>query len=557
MKKTLLAILFACTLILTFALAACNNRGNNSGSSSVSPSGSSSGYLSGDSSSGSANGGSSSGEDPTDEYAAYKVTADEYAAAFAADAFTNVTVTFNSTTENENSSLLDFLAILGLNFNFTENKTFLIDLPNERIATFTEYNGLDYAHIYAKTDDDYFYFYKEPNDEKYLKKPVDQDEFETFVESVFDGEMFAMIDNAYASLSFDEETSSYRAKNYSFAPYPDYPEDVIELTELSVKFENGRLVNFTYTQKNNDSTEISSYAFSERGNTAIELPSEDEYEDIYTISFETNNGVYGDVFYSSVYVPRSATYKIVGNKITSGKIEVEAQANEGYVFDKWTVNGEEIAPEGAVPGDCTITAEFKPEGEYYTVTFVSDNEEYGTVSVPYLYVSVGAEYVVEEDIIRSGELDAIACANLGYVFDKWTVNGVELAAEGTILGDCTVTALFKPFVTDQDAYYLVFPAGEYGFEVYDDYCKFEHAEESEYVAALEYACFCEGDVIRIRTGAEENYIIDWNFSDPDTAAAATSDPDGHAVIKEEGYYNIFVDENDLGRIVKLDEELDF
>ena len=551
MKKTLLSVLLAFVLAFTLALAACTN--NDTGVTSDSASSSSernddSSVSASDSSTDQS--GDQSG-DATEGHDAYMVTAEEYTAALSPEAFPNATVTFSSV-QKINLVLLEQTA--------ETTEIYKIDSENERLDISYEADGGFFGkasnrYIYTKSEDEYYYFFKETDFEKFYKTESSEEDLCYEFENLFDNRILNLVYDSYADLTFDESTDSYCAVDYTFAPYPDFPEETVTLKEFSIKFENGDLISYSYKKSTEGNTETGSCVVSDRGTTVVELPAEDEYVETVSVSFETNGYVYGYVGYSSITIPENSTLIITGDTVSFGKISATAEANEGYIFEKWTVNGEDLTEDYVISENCTIVAEFKPEGEYYTVKFVSDNEDYGEVSVSYIYVPTDATYTILDDIIISGELDAIALANSGYVFDKWTVDGNELPEEGVIPGDCTVTAVFKPFVADPEAYYLVFPSVEYGYDVYNDYCKFFEDDDPEYKASLSDVILSAGDVIRVRLGTDVGeYLSAFNAQDPATAAAATIDKDGNAVIKADGTYIIRVDQNGLAYIEITDEE---
>ena len=540
MKKTLLSILLAFVLAFALALAACTSGDNATDDNSSFGASDSSADQSGDQSG-----------DATDGHDAYKVTAEEYTAALSSEAFPNATVTFSSIQKID-------LVLFEQTAETTE--IYKIDRENGRLEKSYEADGgffgkASNSYIYTKSEDEYYHFIKETDFEKYYKTESSEEDLEYEFENLFDNRILNLVYDSYADLTFDESTDSYCAVDYTFAPYPDYPEETVTLTEFSIKFENGDLIGYSYKREEEGNAETGSCVVSDRGTTVVDLPAEDEYVETVSVSLDTNGYVYGQVDYSSITIPENSTFNITGDTVSFGKISVTARANEGYVFEKWTVNGEDLTEDYVISENCTIVAEFKPEGEYYTVNFVSNNEDYGEVSVSYIYVPTDATYTICGDMIISGELDAVALADFGYVFDKWTVDGNELPEEGVIPGDCTVTAVFKPFVADSEAYYLVFPSDEYGYGVYDDYCKFFEDDDPQYKASLSDVILSAGDVIRVRLGADVGeYLSAFNAQDPATAAAATIDKDGNAVIKADGTYIIRVDQNGLAYIEVMDEE---
>ena len=139
----------------------------------------------------------------------------------------------------------------------------------------------------------------------------------------------------------------------------------------------------------------------------------------------------------------------------------QAEANEGYTVEKWTVNGKEDTFAGndnmlsmAIQENSDVQVYFKKEGDTndeYTVTFAADPVEGGTVTASY------AEGFSSRDIFSGDKVPAgkyvtfVAEAYAGYEFEKFTVNGVDATPDFTapekyateLTGALNVVAHFK------------------------------------------------------------------------------------------------------------------
>ena len=130
-----------------------------------------------------------------------------------------------------------------------------------------------------------------------------------------------------------------------------------------------------------------------------------------------------------------------GEKVDEGKSVIFiAEANEGYEFVKYTVNGLDATMDFTQPEryeetelyrDIEVVAVFKSTApaEEYAVTYAADPEEGGTVTATY-YDNVNDEEVpFDSGAMFSGDenyLTFTAKANDGYKFIKWTANGEDL-----------------------------------------------------------------------------------------------------------------------------------
>lgn len=111
-----------------------------------------------------------------------------------------------------------------------------------------------------------------------------------------------------------------------------------------------------------------------------------------------------------------------------------ATAQYTYQFTQW----QNIAP---VDGDRVVVAQFTRITNEYTVTFVSSNSEYGSVTEDTITALYGTTVTVDGNSVYVGAYDSTATPNEAtaqytYSFVNWT------GAPATVTGDVTITANF-------------------------------------------------------------------------------------------------------------------
>ena len=158
-----------------------------------------------------------------------------------------------------------------------------------------------------------------------------------------------------------------------------------------------------------------------------------------------NQFVGGKVALSVVVTPEGAGVVTPKNQeyVFGTNLELKAEANEGYDFACWKINGEKISEEPVykyqIVADRTIKAEFK--AKLYDVTIDYDVQA-GIVS---LGKGVG-KYEYNTDIQLS------ASPNAGYVFNGWRVDGEILSTDAifslTIKKNVEIEAVFTKIPID-------------------------------------------------------------------------------------------------------------
>lgn len=108
----------------------------------------------------------------------------------------------------------------------------------------------------------------------------------------------------------------------------------------------------------------------------------------------------------------------------------------------------------------TVTGVTFREANKYTVTFSSNNSEYGTVSAEYN----GADFTSDTKVTEGDTVTFTATPKDGYALSDWTVNGVSASSTTkqyaiTIDSDTTVVANFKEVTGTLSKYYLLCGTG--------------------------------------------------------------------------------------------------
>ena len=172
--------------------------------------------------------------------------------------------------------------------------------------------------------------------------------------------------------------------------------------------------------------------------TGITLTSEQLSSQTFTFTMGTN-----DVTLTATYkaIPKY-TVTVIDGKLTGGatsgsfkageSITITVDAKEGFTFDKWTATGITLTTEQLSSAtititvgtkDITLTATYKPIPKY-TVTVVDGKLADDTTSGSF----------------KAGESVTItADAKEGFVFDKWTAEGITLTSEQLSSPTITIT----------------------------------------------------------------------------------------------------------------------
>ena len=171
------------------------------------------------------------------------------------------------------------------------------------------------------------------------------------------------------------------------------------------------------------------------------------YYDIntYTVTIVSNNNAYGTVDVGSILsVPYNTAISVSNNTLTINGTTVTATAETSdtqytYAFSGWTSNG--LSVPATVTDNITITANFTQTVNNYTLTFASNNSNYGsvsptTVSVPYgtTIMESGATLTMNGTTVTA--TPAQSDAQYTYAFSSWS------NVPSTVTGNVTVTANF-------------------------------------------------------------------------------------------------------------------
>ncbi len=139
----------------------------------------------------------------------------------------------------------------------------------------------------------------------------------------------------------------------------------------------------------------------------------------YTLTLQANPGDGGTVSDDTGAGPYEA----------GDSVDVSAEAAEGYTFDSWTVDGEEVSTNESFSyimpdADTTLVANFTEdpvEPEKYTLTLQANPGDGGTVSDD----TDAGPYEAGDSV------DVTAEAAEGYSFSSWTVDGEEVSTNAS------------------------------------------------------------------------------------------------------------------------------
>jgi len=168
----------------------------------------------------------------------------------------------------------------------------------------------------------------------------------------------------------------------------------------------------------------------------------------YDITIQDDSSGYGSVDAAALNdLDYGTQITISGNTLTVGSTTVTASpltdtAQYDYAFVSWTVGGSQISGTYTVTGDAMIQANFARNLMRYTVTFESNNYDYGTVLPDLITAEYGAILVVSGDTVTVGTSSAVATPTgasegYSYAFDSWS------SVPATLTEDITITATFS------------------------------------------------------------------------------------------------------------------
>lgn len=153
-----------------------------------------------------------------------------------------------------------------------------------------------------------------------------------------------------------------------------------------------------------------------------------------TVNF-TSEPTKGGTINATGYV--NGVYKVfkTGETVPEGSsIDFLAEANEGYEFEKFTLNGKDATPDFANPnklalevtGETNVVAHFKSVDSKITITYTAGaNGKFTTVKLQ----KEGQDDVIIKsgtEVDRGSYIVFNVMPDKGYIVDKWTVNGDEV-----------------------------------------------------------------------------------------------------------------------------------
>ena len=178
----------------------------------------------------------------------------------------------------------------------------------------------------------------------------------------------------------------------------------------------------------------------------------------YQVFFLSNNSEMGSVSESELRLPYGTeitpvedTLQIIGPEMSSLVSATVMPSTEAYtyVFEAWTLNDVPITSTIEVQGTLTIYAKFAPLLNYYTITVLVNNSDYGYVDPRTVEVPYGSSISASGDVLSIGEETVTAYVNeptvaYTYVFIEWQYES------STVTREMDITARFDYVVNKYD-----------------------------------------------------------------------------------------------------------
>ena len=173
----------------------------------------------------------------------------------------------------------------------------------------------------------------------------------------------------------------------------------------------------------------------------------------YTVTVTVNNSDWGSVDVQSLVVSYGTSISVSDNvlsldadSITATPVNSTAQYT--YSFGSWSPST------GTIVDDTLITANFVRTVNQYTVSIISNNTDYGAVSISELTVDYGTAYLGSDNRMDIGGYSVLATPTTAtseyqYSFDSWS------PSSGTVINDIIITANFSQNVRTYTVYFTV------------------------------------------------------------------------------------------------------
>lgn len=236
-----------------------------------------------------------------------------------------------------------------------------------------------------------------------------------------------------------------------------------------------------------------------------------------SVTYTVNYGVNGD---NGTLTADGVTS---GSTVNSGtKVTFTANPSKGYAVEGWYSDAEctkKIESAGTnktytvtVNAYTNVYVKFRT-AETYTVTFSSNNSEYGTVSAEYN----GADFTSDTKVTEGDTVTFTAKPKDGYALSSWTVNDASVSSTTnpytiTVNNNTTVTANFK--VEDSGT-----PSGYY--ILWGKNASFSKYEAKELYLKDDGKYYANFDVATDKIGTKENcYFV---FSTSNTTSGVTAE----------------------------------
>ena len=174
----------------------------------------------------------------------------------------------------------------------------------------------------------------------------------------------------------------------------------------------------------------------------------------YTATIQPNEAGWGTVSSASVTgIEYGDAVTVSGSSISIGSTVITATPSEStlqydYSFTGWLIDGEEIPASYNITSDVTITAVFERE-QKYTITVVSNNTDYGTVSPEYVYeIPFGSVITTLNNTFRVNGTTVTATPAESTEYNRYLFQSWSVLSGTQVTSDMTITATFERRGTD-------------------------------------------------------------------------------------------------------------
>lgn len=173
-----------------------------------------------------------------------------------------------------------------------------------------------------------------------------------------------------------------------------------------------------------------------------------------TVSAVNGTPDYGTVSPMSAEGIRGSSVTVSGNTITFGGNTITATPNAAdqqytYAFEGWYIGTTPLTSSQRILADTQITARFTATTMEYTVSIISNNTDWGTVSPDVITdVPYGSTITTFNNTLRVNGTTVTATPSQATEYDRFTFQSWSVLSGTTVTGDMTITATFERRGTD-------------------------------------------------------------------------------------------------------------